>query len=215
MSTELGLRARKKEQTRRVIGDAAARLFADRGFDAVTVADVARAADVSEGTVFNYFPTKEDLFYDQMEVFETSLLDAVRARPAGESVLSAFRSFVLARSRGLEEDERATVIAKAARLIAASPALQAREREIVARSTHALADLIAAETRATGADVQPWVVANALMGVQRALSEQVRAAALAGRRGPSLAGEVRSAAKRGFSRLEHGLADYAVKQQSE
>ena len=212
MSTELGLRARKKEQTRRAIGDAAARLFAERGFDAVTVADVARAADVSEGTVFNYFPTKEDLFYDQMEVFETSLIDAVRARPAGESVLSAFRGFVLGRSRGLDDTERGDVIAEAARLIIGSPALQAREREIVARSTQALAELIAAETRAPATDVQPWVVANALMGVQRALAEHVRAAALAGKRGPSLAGDVRSAAKRAFTRLEHGLAGYAVKQ---
>src|SRR4029450_10280258 len=118
MSTELGLRARKKEQTRRAIAEAAAQLFAEHGFDEVTVADVARAADVSEGTVFNYFPTKENLFYDQMEVFETSLLEAVRARAAGESVLSAFRSFVLVRSRGLEAKERGDVIAEAARLIA-------------------------------------------------------------------------------------------------
>lgn len=214
MSTEQGLRARKKEQTRRLIGDAAARLFAERGFDAVTVANVARAADVSEGTVFNYFPTKEDLFYDQMEVFESALLEAVQARAPGESVLTAFRSVLLDRSRGLEEEERAAVIEKAARLIADSPALQAREREIVARSTQALADLIAAETNAAPDDVQPWVVANALMGVQRALSEQVRAAAVAGTRGPRLARELRSEAKRAFKRLEHGLADYAVKQNS-
>jgi AcrR family transcriptional regulator len=214
MNTELGLRARKKEQTRRVIGEAAAQLFAERGFDAVTVSEVARAADVSEGTVFNYFPAKEDLFYDQMEVFENALMDALRARPPGESVLEAFRRFVLDRSRGLDDEERGEIIAKAARLIAGSPALQAREREIVARSTRTLADLIAAETRAAAADVQPWVVANALMGVQRAVSEQVRTAALAGTRGPSLAAGVRSATKRAFATLEHGLADYAVKQKS-
>jgi AcrR family transcriptional regulator len=211
MSIELGLRARKKEQTRRAISEAAAELFLERGFDAVTVAEVARAADVSEGTVFNYFPTKEDLFYDQMEVFETALVEAVRARKSGESVLSAFRRFVLDRSRGLAEEERADVIANAARLIAGSSALQAREREIVARSTQVLADLIATETRAAASDVRPWVVANALMGVQRALAEQVRAAALAGNRGPSLAAGVRTAGKRAFTLLERGLADYAVK----
>jgi AcrR family transcriptional regulator len=210
MSMELGLRERKKEQTRRLIGEAAQRLFAERGFDAVTVAEVARAADVSEKTVYNYFPTKEDLFYDQMEVFETALLEAVRVRQPGESVLSAFRRFVLERSRGLADEERADVIAKAARLIAGSPALQAREREIVARSTQVLADLIAEETRVGAGEVEPWVVANALMGVQRALVEHVRTAVLAGNRGPSLAAGVRSAGKRAFARLEHGLADYAV-----
>src|SRR5215212_309489 len=156
MSTDVGLRARKKEQTRRAIAEAAGELFAERGFDAVTVAEVARAADVSEGTVFNYFPTKEDLVYDQMEVFEAALIDTVRERPPGESVLSAFRRVVLSRSRGLEEESRGEIIAKAARLIADSPALQAREREIVARSTQSLADVIATEKRAAPTDIQPW-----------------------------------------------------------
>jgi AcrR family transcriptional regulator len=58
-------------------------MFVERGFDAVSVAAVARAAEVSEATVFNYFPTKEDLVYQGMEAFETELLAAVRDRPAG------------------------------------------------------------------------------------------------------------------------------------
>ena len=59
----MGLRELKKEQTRQLIADTAWRLFADRGFDRVTVAEIAREAQVAEATVFNYFPTKEDLFY--------------------------------------------------------------------------------------------------------------------------------------------------------
>src|SRR3954462_5430579 len=90
-----GLRARKKEQTRRLIANTARRLFAERGFEAVTVAEVARAADVAEKTVFNYFATKEDLFYSGMEAFEERLLDAIRDRARGETVLAAFRRFVL------------------------------------------------------------------------------------------------------------------------
>lgn len=87
-ATEPGLRERKKQQTRAAIAVAALRLFTERGFDAVTVAEVARAADVSVGTVFNYFPAKEDLFFGQMEVFEAALVDAVRARAFGQFVLS-------------------------------------------------------------------------------------------------------------------------------
>src|SRR5262245_1292660 len=58
MEPRTGLRDRKKQQTRQLIFETAARLFAARGFDVVTVAEVARAADVSEMTVFNYFPTR-------------------------------------------------------------------------------------------------------------------------------------------------------------
>src|SRR3954452_17894196 len=94
------LRERKKEQTRQLIGATARRLFAERGFEGISVAEVARAADVSEATVFNYFATKEDLFYSGLEAFEEQLLGAIRERAAGESALAAFRSFVLQR-RGL------------------------------------------------------------------------------------------------------------------
>src|SRR6266496_5136190 len=111
MSTGPGLRERKKQQTRESIAETARRLFAERGFDDVTVAEVARAAAVSEGTVFNYFPTKEELFYSGMEVFEAKLVEAVRERPPGESVLAAFRRFVLAGSKRLADEEVADVIA--------------------------------------------------------------------------------------------------------
>jgi AcrR family transcriptional regulator len=211
MSAEQGLRERKKEQTRQAIAETARRLFGERGFDAVTVAEVARAADVSEGTVFNYFPTKEDLFYSGMETFEAALVEAVRDRPAGESILAAFRRFVLEGSRRLEAEEVADVIASAARIVGGSPALQARERQIVADYTVALAELVAEETRAPTGDIEPWVVANALMGAQRALVQHVRTRVLDGSRGPMLAGELRTQARRAFARLERGLGDYGVK----
>src|SRR5438876_9059400 len=146
MNAAQGLRERKKEQTRQAIAEAALRLFTERGFDAVTVAEVARAADVSEGTVFNYFPTKEDLFYAQMEDFEAALVDAVRSRAPGESVLAAFRRFVLEGTARLAAAEVADVISTAARIVGASSALQAREQEIVARYTNALAAVLVEET---------------------------------------------------------------------
>jgi AcrR family transcriptional regulator len=211
MATSTGLRERQKQQTRQLISDTAARLFADRGFDAVTVAQVARAADVSEMTVFNHFPTKEDLFFDKMEFFEERLLDAVRERAEGVSALGAFRRLVVDSCDRLAAEERAEVIAKAAALVAASPALQVREREIVARYTKRLAELLAAETDARPDDVEPWGVAGGLMGAHRALVGYVRGSVLAGRHGPKLAADARSQARRAFARLESGLADYAVK----
>jgi AcrR family transcriptional regulator len=211
MSAEPGLRQRKKQQTHQAIAEAAQQLFAERGFDAVTVAEVARAADVSEGTVFNYFPTKEDLFYSGMQVFEAELVEAVRNRAPGESVLHAFRGFVLERSGRLATEEVAGLIVEAGRIVASSSALQAREREIVARYTDSLAEQIAEETGAGPGDLEPWAVANALMGVQRGLVVRVREKVLAGASGPKLAAYVRAQGERAFARLERGLGDYDVK----
>jgi AcrR family transcriptional regulator len=211
MATEPGLRERKKLQTRDTIRETAQRLFGERGFDSVTVAEVARAAGVSEGTVFNYFPTKEDLFYGQMEEFEAELVAAVRDRPEGDSVLKAFRRFVLERSERLASEEVADIVATAARVIAGSDALQAREREIWDNYTSALAAVIAEEARASDDPIVPLVAANALMGVQWALVEHVRASVLAGLHGPVLLADVKSKWRRAFARLERGLGDYAVK----
>src|ERR1700704_5934984 len=124
MTQELGLREHKKERTRRLISETARRLFGERGFEAVTVAEVAAAAEVSEATVFNYFPSKEDLFYSGLEAFEEMLLDAIRDRPAGESALAAFSRFVseprgLLAARDADSMDRYEVMA---RLIEESPA---------------------------------------------------------------------------------------------
>ena len=89
MATQLGLRELKKQRTRQLIADTAWRLFAERGFDEVPVAEIAREAEVSEATVFNYFPTKEDLVFSRMEAFEQELLSALRDRPEGESIVQA------------------------------------------------------------------------------------------------------------------------------
>jgi AcrR family transcriptional regulator len=210
VTAEPGLRERKKRKTRALIAETARRLFAERGFDAVTVAMVASTAEVSQATVFNYFPTKEDLFYSGMEAFEAELVEAVRNRPAGESPLAAFRRFVVDNTQRLADKDLPLVIANTARVISASPALQAREREVVARATDSLASVIADETGAGSHDIEAWTVANALMGVQRALVTHVRAEVLAGRHGTKLAVSARSEAERAFAVLESGLTHHAI-----
>jgi AcrR family transcriptional regulator len=207
------LRERKKEQTRRLIAETARRLFAERGFEAVTVAEVARAADVSQATVFNYFPTKEDLFYSGLEAFEEALLNAIRERDAGESVLEAFGRFVL-QPRGLlaETDPGAIEhLAAITRTITESEALLAREQRIFDRYTASLAALLAEETGAAADAVEPRVAATALLGVHRTLVEYARSQITAGARNPQLARRVRAQGRQALTLLERGLGSYAVK----
>jgi AcrR family transcriptional regulator len=214
VDAELGLRERKKQRTRLLISERARRLFAERGFDAVSVSEIARAAEVSEATVFNYFPRKEDLVFQGMEAFEEQLLAAIRDRPAGESVLQAFGRFV-AEPRGLlaaEEPASRESFINTARMIAASPALLAREREILARYTGSLAALLRQETGATANDLRAWTVAATLVGLHGTLISYVRRRLLEGsgdlRR---LARDLRQEANRAIDLLNRGLADYAVK----
>ena len=213
MAAEPGLRERKKQQTRQAIFEAARRLFAEKGFEAVTVAEVARAADVSEVTVFNYFPSKEDLFYAGMQFFEEQLLEAVRLRPAGETPLAAIRSRLLESAGGLASRERARSIVSFAHAVAGSPSLAAREREIVERYTHRLAELLAEETETDPADVMPLAVASTLIGAHRAIVDRTRKLVLEGARGEALVSEVRKMIRRANARLERGLADYAVRRE--
>ena len=213
MDTELGLRERKKLRTRQLIADTAMRMFAERGFDAVPVAAVARAAEVSEATVFNYFPTKEDLVYRGMEAFEAELLAAVRDRPAGESIVAAFGRFVL-QPRGFlaaPDEESVRYLIAVAKMIPASPALLARERQILDRYTASLAALIAADTAAVPGDLRPEAVARALIGTHQTLIELVRRRLAEGPVDPAdVAREVVARGRQALALLEQGLAGYGV-----
>jgi AcrR family transcriptional regulator len=207
----MGLRERKKEQTRQLIAETARGLFAERGFEQVTVAEVAQAADVSQQTVFNYFPTKEDLVFWRLGAFEDELLATVRDREPGESALAAFRRFLLSRQGVLRSPrpEAREQLAALMRTIDESPALLVREQQIYARYTDALAALLAEESGADADDVGPWVAANAMTGVHRALVRHARRQVLDGAREPDVAEEIRAHGERAFALLELGLGSYA------
>src|SRR5918911_2076400 len=175
----MGLRESKKLRTRQEIADKAMELFVKRGFDHVTVAEVAEAAAVSEKTVFNYFPTKEDLFFDEVPAREAALVQAIRNRDPGESVVARLRRLHVGQCSRLTSPGFATF----ARVIEESPALQAKELAIMARLTEVLAQAIRDELGAHELDAK--IAANALVSVQWQLFRNARAQALAGRHGPS------------------------------
>jgi AcrR family transcriptional regulator len=216
-SVEPGLRERKKERTRRLIADTARRLFAERGFEQVTVAEIAGEAEVAQATVFNYFPTKEDLFYSRLEAFEERLLAAIDGRAPGQSVLAAFADFLLGQRGVLAMDapggdqEATAQIRTITRIITESPALLARERQVFDRYARALATSIAQDAGADRADVVCRVVANTLLGLHRALIDYVREQALAGVPAARIRDGVRSEADRAIAQLEGGLREFGAR----
>lgn len=156
-----GLRDKKRQQTRSALSQAAIRLFAERGFDAVTVAEIAAEANVSPKTAFNYFPKKEDLVLDRRQEIELELLLAIRQRPLGEAAVSAVRRHTLRVAMQLNEvgPERRQAFRK---IIEASPTIHARLRQLSLTTEQALAQLLAQDTGAGPHDPTPMVVATAL-----------------------------------------------------
>jgi AcrR family transcriptional regulator len=196
----MGLREEKKLATRKHIAEEAMRLFVQRGFDHVTVAEVATAADVSEKTVFNYFPTKEDLFWDEVPEREAALVEAIRSRAPGEPISAALQRLQAGQCTRMCSPG----FAKFARVIEDSPALQAKELEIMARYTDAIAAAIREELGSKPLDAQ--IAANVLVGVHWQFFRDARKQALAGRSGPAAAKRLRAELKQAFALLEGGLA---------
>lgn len=199
----VGLRERKKQRTRATIVEAAMDLFTANGFDQVTVAQIARRAEVSEATVFNYFRTKEDLVYGGLDDFWAHLLRAVEQRADGVGSLAAFRGFMLNQRPPAETAQDHERLAAITRMIVSSPALLARERESYERGAQALAVAIA---RGPDPGVADQVAARALLGLHRVLLDFTREQVLAGVYGRLLGRRIAARAGRGFAVLEKGLA---------
>jgi AcrR family transcriptional regulator len=200
----MGLRETKKLQTREAIAAAGMRLFVTRGFDHVTVAEIAEAAGVSEKTVFNYFPTKEDIFFDEVPERLEALAEAVRDRRPAQSLVAAMHDLHAAQCSRLANPG----FAQFARVIAESPALQAKEVEVMAQFTDALAATIREELGVHPAEAQ--TAANLLMSVHWQLFRNARAQALAGRSGPGSARRLRADLERAYRLLERGLGGLAA-----
>lgn len=191
MERSLGLRERKKLETKHRLGDVAARLFAERGFDAVSVSDVARAADVADQTVYNYFPTKPELVLDRADEILERSRRVVAERAEDETPADAVRVLVH------EDIERFTT---------GDPALargefpaQSLQSDILRRYAlefrHDQAESIAAALVETDPALPLLVArihAGSLVTVVHAVTERIGAAVLAGADRETAAAELRA-----------------------
>ena len=150
--TDPGLRERKKVRTRRIIADAAARLFAERGYERVAVSDVARAAEVSEQTVYNYFQTKEALVTDRDKQVQDELCRLIRARRPGTAPSAAIRDFVLGSVEGIRRIPAGQWRGELGFLAAISPTVHRLSLEMSDRQASAVATAIA-ETDAVAPEI--------------------------------------------------------------
>ncbi|MEV7940225.1 MULTISPECIES: TetR family transcriptional regulator [unclassified Kitasatospora] len=208
MNQQMGLRERKKERTRETIAATAIRLFLDRGFDQVSITEIAEAAEVSRRTLFAYFPTKEDLVLQRFADHESEAARTVRARPAGQPPLEALRAAMLdalARrdpNTGLCDDPEVMAFL---RMIVETESLAARIIRYAARGSDELAEAL------LEADVDPLdarLVATQVIVVQRELAVMNQERLADGTSADDHYPEAVRAAERAFALLRDGLGQH-------
>jgi AcrR family transcriptional regulator len=203
-----GLRERRKIETRRAISEIATALFIERGFDNVTISQVADAAGVAKMTVTNYFPRKEDLVFDRAEAVVGHLAAVIAGRAPGESLLAAIRGDYV-QSLAIADGMPVVPSAGFAALVAASPALASRGLELSYLRERALGDAIAAET---GTDTpEQRLVAAQLAAALRVLYDEASRRSLGGQPREQIVAALGTLSDRLFGLLEPALGGYAVR----
>ncbi|WNO73792.1 helix-turn-helix domain-containing protein [Streptomyces sp. AM8-1-1] len=214
MSGGTGLRERKKQQTYRAISDAAIALFLEKGFEAVSVAEIAAAADVSKPTLFRYFPAKEDMALHRFADHEDEAARVVAAREPGVSPLDALLGHFL---DGLDRGDPVTGLSDVPqvlafhRLLYGTPSLVARLYAYQARSEEALAAALdGGEPRAGAADgggapVTARLAAGQIIAVIRILAEENWRRIAAGESAEDVRPSAVDAARLAFAQLRNGL----------
>ncbi|MDX3225950.1 TetR/AcrR family transcriptional regulator [Streptomyces sp. ME19-01-6] len=164
---KLGLRERKKIQTRQAIRRAAYRLFEEQGYDATPVDQIAEAADVSPSTVFRYFPTKEDIVLT--DEYDPLIVEQLRARPLDEPPVTSLRHAIVGLIRQYAEDARGEMLIRLT-LIRQVPALRGRMSEGLTQTGDMLGEVLAERSGRATDDLDVRVVVAAVLG---ALQEAV------------------------------------------
>jgi AcrR family transcriptional regulator len=164
-----GLRERKKQQTRDTIARVALELFAERGYDQTTLAEIADAADVSTRTIFAYFQSKEDILFCDEPVFFDELKRTLDQRPSGATTIDALREF-LAGTGPPDENERLRK-----QIVAGDEELRLGERARFARVEQLIADSIAKDLDATPGDIRPALVAASMSAAFTTMRDRLEA----------------------------------------
>ena len=204
MVAATGLRDLKKARTRRLIADTAARLFAERGYERVAVSDVARAAEVAEQTVYNYFPTKERLVIDREEQVQDRLCDLIRSRPPGVTPAAAIRGFVLESVAGIRSIPPEIWRGELGFLAAISPAVHRLVLELTDRQAAALAAAVS-DTTAVAPEVAR-LQGIALAAVFQIIITDAGQRARDGQRQAEIADELRPVAENILDELDRWLS---------
>ncbi|UUV31308.1 TetR/AcrR family transcriptional regulator [Amycolatopsis roodepoortensis] len=157
-----GRRERKKAATRQALADAALKLFLERGYDQVSIRDIAEAADVSTTTLFKHFPGKEALVFDESQDREERLVAAVRERKKGQSIVEALREYVLATWLPLTKHPQ---YAEFTALVTGTPALQEYGERMWTRHAATLGAAIAEDTGADSDDIACHALARFVLDI--------------------------------------------------
>jgi AcrR family transcriptional regulator len=212
-----GLRERKKRLMRQLISDTATEMFLERGFDEVRVSEVAAACEVSEKTVYNYFPTKESLLLDTEEPTAESIRKALgpgaeHASPI-EAAVAVLESEVTQLYGGIDPrigDGDLTMIRRFSELIESTPSLRAAQRDMADRLVQVAAEAMAARAGVNPEDPEPQIAAHAILGLWRvefqAMNRYSDGTLSAGEVRDAVMGEIRRAARL----IETGLWSFGM-----
>ncbi len=207
-----GLRERKKRLTRQRISDVATTLFLVRGFEHVTVSEIARIVGVSEKTVFNYFPTKESLVFDRADEGVERLAAALRERDAGESPTKAMLRALSEEPEELEElpDAIHMFMPLFSEMVAATPALNAAWLALHARLVEVATQALAEHAEVDPRDPEPMIAARAIVGLLEVeYASRIRHIE-AGLRGAELRAAVNDDLERAARMLDTGLWSFGL-----
>jgi AcrR family transcriptional regulator len=219
MSKPTGRRERKKDATRRAIADAGLRLFLERNFDQVTIAEIAEAADVSINTVFNYFPTKEDLFFGSYPSAEPWLTELRYARKPNEPVVAFVRRFLETRIEQYSKSPMALaefgLIAAVRRVFPESAVLQVHAVQSARKAAHDLEDsfalALAKDVKAGALDLTPRLIAGQVIAICSTLFLEAERHRRAGEKPEKIQAILSASARTALNLLEKGIGKYGAK----